>query len=347
MSEGFDYWDFFRRECKRANDAPLYLDIVTGIGRDDDLKELASHVKPGQPMANIILAAVHFLLLRGADHPLRTFYPNLNGGVRRDGHAFPLFKDFVNAHRGEVDALIRKGVTNTNEVARSSSLHAGFRAVEEETGEPLSLIEIGPSAGLNTIWDRYRVRYTRGEEAFYAGPEDAALTIDCELRGEKNPPFGPAPKVASRIGLELNPVDPDDPYWRDWLKALVWPDQIARFARLQKAIDIFREEKVEIRTGNALDLLPDALACIPEDLPVCVYHTYVTYQFSHEMREALDNILAAAGLRHPIWRLAMEAEPKDGEWTNWLTLSCYRDGMIESRKLAKTHPHGAWLEWLA
>ena len=344
QAKSFDYWDFFVIECERAN-APLYTQIVRGIGGDPALREFASHVKKGQPHANIILAAVHFLLLRGAQHPLRRFYPNLNGGNRVEGeNPFPAFKDFVETHRVELAVLIAKGVTNTNEVARCSSLHAGFRAVAKESGEPLALIEIGPSAGLNMIWDRYRVRYTRGGESFEVGPADAALTIDCELRGDKNPPLGPTPKIASRVGLELNPVDLSNPEQRDWLKALVWPDNIARFARLEKALDIAGRAKSEIRAGDALALLPDAIARIPEDQPVCVYHSYVTYQFSDAMREALDNILTMAGLRRPIWRLSAEGSlVRIGEAP--MVLGRYHDGARDSRQLALCHPHGAWLEW--
>ncbi len=43
-------------------------------------------------MANILFGAVHFLLLRGADHPLRRHYRNLNGGALLEGEdPFPLF----------------------------------------------------------------------------------------------------------------------------------------------------------------------------------------------------------------------------------------------------------------
>ncbi|HXL99806.1 MAG TPA: DUF2332 domain-containing protein [Rhizomicrobium sp.] len=346
MSEqkSFDYWDFFVRECERANDAPLYVQIVRGISKDDELKEIASHTKPGQPYANIILASVHYLLLRGADHPLRRFYPNLNGGRQLAEDAFPYFKDFVNIHRAEIDALIAGGVTNTNEVARCSTLHAGLRVVAKEAGEPLHLIEIGPSAGLNMIWDKYRVRYARDAEEIFVGPSDAPLTLDCELRGDRLPPLGPSPRIASRVGLELNPVDLSDPYWRDWLRALVWPDQVARFLRLEKAIAIRLTETLDIRAGDALALLPGALARIPEHEPVCVYHTYVTYQFSDAMREALDNILIMAGLRRTLWRLSAEGtlhSPGDAP----LILRTYHDGVKDKRQLALCHPHGRWLEW--
>lgn len=343
MSESFDYWDFFLRECERA-DAPLYVQIIRGVGQDDEMKEIASHVKRGQPMANILLAAVHFLLLRGAKHPLRRFYPNLNGGQSLDEDAFPAFRDFVLTHRQETGELIANGVTNTNEVARCSALQAGFRALAAETGEPLALIEVGPSAGLNLIWDRYRVRYVRGNEEYFAGPAEAELTIDCELRGDKIPPLGPSPKVASRVGLELNPVDLKEPFWRDWLKALVWPDNLARFARLETAIDIFLRESVQIRAGDALSLLPEALAQIPENLPVCVYHSYVIYQFSDEMRRALDDTMIAAGLRRPVWRMSVEgSRERVGEAP--LLLRRYADGVKEKRELALCHHHGGWLEW--
>ncbi len=349
MSEqpkSFDYWDYFAGECERAN-APLYAQIIRGVMGDPDLKEFASHVKKGQPQANMLLASVHLLLLRGAQDDLRRFYPNLNGGRRIEGEdPFPHFKDFVEAHRAELAPLIVTGVTNTNEVARCSTLHAGFRAVARQAGKPLNLIEIGPSAGLNLIWDKYRVRYRHDGKTFEVGAPEPALTIDCELRGGAMPPLGPTPKVASRVGLELNPVDLGNPDSRDWLRALVWPDQVERFQRLEKVIEIFRREKVEIRSGDALALLSDTIARIPESEAVCVYHTYVTYQFSDAMRETLNDILTVAGLRRPLWRLSAEGSLASvGEAP--LLLGHYHDGVHETRELALCHPHGAWLEWRA
>jgi len=342
-SKCFDYWDFFLAECERAH-APLYASIIRGVKDDDALKTLALHVKQGQPPANVLLAAVHYLLLQGADHPLRRHYPNLNGGRQLGEDAFPPFKDFVEAHRSEIEPLIASGVTNTNEVARCSALHAGFRAVARLAGAPLNLIEIGPSAGLNMIWDRYGVNYVRDGETFFAGPAGAPLVIGCTLRGPNLPPLEPTPAVARRLGLELNPVNLDEPHWRTWLKALVWPDQVERFARLEKAIRIFLDEKVEIRRGDALSLLPDAIAEIPENQPVCIYHTYVTYQFSEAMRQTLDDILVVAGLRRPVFRLSCEGTlERAGEAP--MILGRYHDGGRTARRLATCHPHGRWLDW--
>ena len=344
MSENkaFDYWEFFAEEAERAG-APLYVRLSRGVGGDAELREFANSVRKGQPPANVLLAAVHYLLLRGVEHPLKRFYPNLNGGIRMESEdPFPHFQNFVAQCRSELAPLVATRVTNTNEVGRSALLHAAFRAVAKESGEPLNLIEIGPSAGLNLIWDRYGVRYVRGAEEFRTEPHDALLIIDCELHDANVPPLGSAPKVASRVGLELNPVDLSKAEQRDWLKALVWPDQIARFARLEKALEIYARKKPEIHVGDALELLPDAIVAIPEDQPVCIYHSMVIYQFSEEMRQALDNLLIAASLRRPIWRVGLEGS-LTGE--NLLTLGLYRDGQRTVRTLANCHPHGSWMEW--
>ena len=126
------------------------------------------------------------------------------------------------------------------------------------------------------------------------------------------------------------------------LRALMWPDQISRLERLDNAISLFREGKPEIRKGDALALLSGALRDMPENETVCVYHTIVVYQFSREMREALANILTLAGLRRPLWELAFDFDGKDYP----LSLTRYHDGTFDKQRMAHSHPHGTWLEWL-
>jgi hypothetical protein len=339
-----DYWTFFSDDAKRTGSL-LYSRLSAGIGRDDDLKTLSARARVGQPHANMILGAVHFLILRGSDHPLRRFYGTVGGTASPETEdPFPLFRDFVNANRDSIQALIESRVTNTNEIGRSALLHPGFRTIANETGKPLSLIEIGPSAGLNMIWDSYGVRYRKGDAAVAASLNDsAALIIDCELRGEEFPPCGVTPDISDRVGLELNPVDLSDADDRDWLRALIWPDQSARLQRLDHAIELFMTRKPLIKAGDALALLPDALADIPSDASPCVYHTIAIYQFSREMKNALEDLLTVAGLRRPVWRLSFEF---DGE-LYILSAIRYSDGIREERRLASSHPHGSWLEWLA
>jgi hypothetical protein len=228
-------------------------------------------------------------------------------------------------------------------VGRSALLHPGFRAVAAQAVAPLAMIEIGPSAGLNLIWDKYGVRYHRDGATAIEINSGAPLIIDCELRGDETPPAGSTPPIASRVGLELNPVDLENLDDRDWLRALVWPDQLARLHRLVRAIALFEENKPEVRSGDALALLPQALAAIPAGHAVCVYHTIAIYQFSREMKEALESLLTIAGLRRPVWQLSFEY---DGS-RYILSLLRHADGVRHETVLANCHPHGTWLEWLA
>ncbi len=338
------YWRRFAAEA-RALGSPLYERLALAVDADPALKALAAKALPHQPRANILFAAVHFLLLRGAQHPLRNFYQTVGGTDR--GDAFPTFRDFVTVHEEEVTALVETRITNTNEVARSSVLRAGFAALAEQESAPLHAIEIGPSAGLNMIWDRYGMRYRRGDAIVAEIAADAPLMLECELRGARTPPLRITPVLASRIGLERNPVDLSDRNDRDWLRALVWPNQPHRLDRMDRAIAIYRESPPTIVSGDALALLPDALAAVPSHEAVCVYHTIAVYQFSAEMKQALDALLAVAGLRRPVWHLAFEFESQfDGDATYVLTLSRHDGRVLQSRRLAIAQAHGGWIEWL-
>src|SRR5262245_31775284 len=121
------YWENFADVAGRMG-STLYETLARGVVDDDAMKAIAARARAGQPHANTLFGAVHFLLLRGAQHPLREFYPTL-GGTRAVGDPvlYPLFQDFVAQRREEVSALVATRVTNTNEVGRCALLHAGFR----------------------------------------------------------------------------------------------------------------------------------------------------------------------------------------------------------------------------
>lgn len=282
---------------------------------------------------------------KGAGHPLRAFYPTLGGAARvEERDPFPLFKDFVAQYEAEILPLIATRVTNTNEAGRSALLHPGFRRAAALGGTPVNMIEIGPSAGLNLLWDRYGVRYLKDGKVAAEFAPDARLVLDVELRGDRVPPLGPLPRIGRRIGLELNPVDLANPDDRDWLRALVFPDMTGRSERLDKALAVFDPKAVELRAGDALALLSDAIAEIPEDQTVCVYHTIAVYQFSRAMRDTLEDILATVGVRRRVFRLSLEYLSADGACV--FDLISYRDGVREQTRLASSHPHGRWVEWL-
>src|SRR5258708_37840586 len=134
------YWQFWSEDARRTG-CELYASLAAGIGADNNLRRLAENARKGQPHANGILAAVHFLLLRGADHPLKRFYPSLGGDAHaKPEDAFPVFQDFVGRNRTDILYLVKTRVPNTNEVGRSALLHPGLRQLPNMATAPPRMI---------------------------------------------------------------------------------------------------------------------------------------------------------------------------------------------------------------
>lgn len=321
--------------------SPLYADLAERIAADSALLDLAARTRAGQPPANMLLGAVHELLLRGAQHPLAGYYPSLGGAGRPGAAAFAAFRDFCLGHAGPLGELLATRLTQTNETRRCAYLLPAFAMVQASAGRPLALIEVGPSAGLNLNFDRYWYDYGEGRVCGEAG---SAVQIGCELSGPARPPL-PAhpPAVAWRVGVDLNPVNIAEEAEVRWLEALIWPEHTERVARLRAAIAIARTYPPPLVRGDALALLPELIAAAPADTALCVYHTHVTYQFNPAMRARLSELLAQASQGRPIYRLGCESYGKDHPE---LTLTHYRaGGEAEERPLAVVSAHGRWIEW--
>jgi hypothetical protein len=307
------------------------------------LRAIAAHARPGQPQANLILGAVHYLLLGGTEHALAAHYPSVKPGATPKTDAFALFQDFCRLHEAELTRLVASRITNTNEVARCTSLYPAFDHIARETGAALHMVEVGPSAGLNLNWNNYAYAYLRdGKEVVSRAPRDALITLQAELRGPRTPMLSPEiPRVASRVGLELNPVNLQSPEDRLWLRALIFPEFAQRFVRLEGAIRTAQAHPVQIRYGNALELLAPTIQALPPEGTPVVYHSFVTYQFSGAMKERLDATLRELSKARPVYRVSVEWDADKHP----LLVSRYDRGACGKVVLADCNPHGAWLEW--
>jgi hypothetical protein len=344
-----DYYRFFANESLRGG-SPLYQRLSLGIADNPALQRLAAGRRKGQPAANLVFGAVHYLLLGGVDDPLKDYYPSLGGTRPADDRALALFAAFCRSHEAELVDIISKRAVNTNEIGRSALLLPAFEIVARESGAPLGLIEIGCSAGFNLNFDRYGYRYTDEKGA----PKlerwtDASFVLSCVLEGGGVPSLGKLPPaVASRTGLELYPIDIRDENERRWLKALVWPERIDRLARLDGALRVAAVHPPRIMGGDAVSNLTAALGEIPSDQVRCVYHTIMSYQLSNDQLRRINEILLQASKRAIVWRVSVEGEvalPNPTATFNPLKLSRYRNGERATATLAICDPHGLSMEW--
>jgi len=293
------------------------------------------------PKPNLFLAAVHALLLEGRAHELRRFYPSLGGACAEGDALWPAFRDFCLTHKGELLPLLQSRRVQTNEVARAAVLLPAFGLVAARTfGAPLALIEVGASAGLLLLFDRYAYDYGTG----VLGPAQSPVLLRCESRGPAPPPVrGRFPSIASRTGIDLFPIDLREPGAATWLRALVWPDQTERAARLAGAIGLAASDPPTLLGGDALTLTPRALAQVPAGAVPVVFHCHTLNQFRPEDRERFGAMLAGASVGKSLYRISLEY--MGGQWPG-LTLWTYSDGALTAREeLGFYQAHGDWLAW--
>lgn len=226
----------------------------------------------------------------------------------------------------------------TNEVGRSAVLMSGLLAVAARFGRPVGLLELGASAGLNLVLDRYGY-YLGGVRA---GDPASPLQLRPDWKGP--PPPAAAVRVAGRRGVDLRPLDARRD--GDRLLAYVWPDHRRRLAQLQAALALAAEDPPEVEPGDAAEWLEARLAEPPQAAATrVVLHSIAFQYFAEETRARIEAALEAAGAA------ASEAAPfawlryEHGAGDERITLRL-RTWPGEERLLAYCHPHGSAVRWL-
>lgn len=339
LADAFEHWG---RVDAPSVGSPLYEELGHEVARDPDLLRLAAETRPHQPAPNMLFAAVHYLLLGGVEHELRRHYPTLASGPPPEGSAFPSFRDFCATYRGVIVELLRTRRTQTCVLRRCACLLPGFARILSELPGRLAMLEIGPSAGLNLLWDRYRYDYGGGLR--WGDPRSKVL-LDAQRRGRVPLPDLPASvDVVWRLGIDLMPVDVGDDDQVRWLRALIFPEHLDRQDQLTAAIRVFRSRPPRLVTGDATDRLPGLLEEAPADAVLVVFATHALYQFPRDALVRTLRSLQRHGDRRPLFFLSMEFT---GGKHSELFLTRYAGGSRETTKLANCNPHGLWLEWLA
>lgn len=346
-----------------ARRLPLYRRLADGAAQDRDVAARLLMAQPNQRVPVLLFAAVHDVLLAGVPAPLGEWYVSVTGTPRPVGHGaddpWPHFRELVLDHEG-VAERIRTRSTQTNEIGRCTTLLPALAQVERESpggDRPLGLVEVGASAGLNLLLDRYGYRYEPSRREVSPG---RSLVLSCQERGRRPVPVPEAPPaIAGRVGLDLRPVDLDDADQARWLVACQWPDQPERVHRSRAAIALAQVEPPRVVAGDAVDDLAPLVAAVPDHALPLVFATWVLSYLAPERRHALvalldrlgaarDLTLVYADIPALIDGMPVPGRPDggpDGPATALVRID-WRDGRRSGRRLADQHPHGTWVEWL-
>jgi hypothetical protein len=303
---------------------------------DGSLGSLFSNAVPVR-----LLGAIHAFALSGDSSSLSAAYPAPGRAgdadaawaeCQRQMQAYPQrFVDFMD-HEPQ-----------TNEVRRSACLIGGFLTIAQETRLPLRCFEVGASAGLNLLWDRFH--YRLGDAGRW-GDNHSPVHIDTAWRGVA-PPLTASVEVIERAACDRRPVNLADPAACARLRAYVWADQFDRMRRLEAAIALALSENVTVETDDAVSWTA-ARARPRAGATTVLYHSVFWQYMPPESQSALlasiDAHGAVASKEAPFGWLRMEPPPNDLASME-LRLTLWPDG--GERLLARVHPHGAEVEWCA
>ncbi|RKF23580.1 DUF2332 domain-containing protein [Altericroceibacterium spongiae] len=335
--------DWQANHCEKAN-APCTARVIRA-----ELAILEGNSATGRRIANWqglsledalplrVAAGLHYLFLSGEDKRLEPIY----AGLTSDQKAI----DALVAEMAEMyDARLMPWLDSppqTNEAGRSASIIAGLLWLSERLGPCFELNELGASAGVNTMMERYR--YDLGGVS--VGPERTPMQIRPEWRGSA-PPRVPLEITAIR-GCDVAPVDISDPVQALRLKSYVWPDATERLARIDAAITLAADNPPDLVSMDAGDFVENCLAA-PQKKGVtrAIFHSVMWQYMSVETRDRITAAMEEAGSKatadKPLAWLRLETNRET--FRHELRVR-YWPGHEEWVQLAEAHPHGAWIEW--
>jgi hypothetical protein len=260
-----------------------------------------------------LFSGLHYLVLAG-----RASWEDVGAALRDEAD---FLRDWVATER-----------VQTNEPRRCWWLVPCFLEIARRTGSGVfDCVELGCSAGLNLLWDRYGYEYAAGawgasDKLSLAGEERGA--VPAELLALR-------PVVRSRIGVDLAPPDLRTDEGVHLLKSFVWAGQEQRLADLDAAIEVWRRDPPEVVVGDLVDELPGLLARRRDDGVLLVWETAALGYLPAERYKQARAMLAEADCV-----FVRTGQPQGGSHD-------YYGLYVDDDEVAHAEFHGAWIEWLA
>jgi hypothetical protein len=319
------YRRFADDEC--GDYGALYFKLSHAVALDTEILRFIAEMTDSQP--NLFFAAIHYL----------------TGAEKMPSNAAELSL-FVREKRDAVAEVMSSHHTQTNEVGRCAVILPALPR------GPLALIEVGTSAGLCLMLDKYQYDYGVAR----IGDATSPVVLRCLLETSTPLPQD-IPEIVWRRGLDIDPVDLNDPERVRWLLACVWPDHVERRRRLQAAIELCQKQSPVIKQGDMIDELPALIKEAPDDALLVIFHSAVLPYVPFERRAAFPEVLAKAShSRDIVWvsnegpRVIPELDalaPDRNRLRFRVGRTHFSKGRERRELLALSHYHGWDLEWLA
>ena len=314
------YADFADQQARGASKS--YQALARHVSQSKQAVDFLATLPAGRQQPNLFLAAVR--LVAG-------YTPTPRRLLR-----------VLSEHRDQIAEVMTSRTTQTNEPWRCAVLLPALARI----GGPIALLEIGASAGLCLLPDKYAYDYGNR----HLGPvDDDSLqppVFDCEA--SRNTPLPEAlPEIVWRAGIDLNPLNVQSDDDVAWLETLIWPEQSDRLQRFRAAVAVAKRDPPLIVKGDAIGTLRDVAAMAPSNARLVLFHTAVATYMRPLDRVRLARLAAEIGAT---W-ISNEAPSVFPEFAKG-AVPKPRQGLmfvlaIDGVATAWTHPHGKSIHWLA
>lgn len=286
----------------------------------------------GQSLPLRFLAGLHALVLKKDCPALMAIYPPNPSPT--DAQIDEALHVALTHHAETLDRWLDMP-PQTNEVRRAAVMIAAGHWLAQHYALPMHVLELGASAGLNLMWDRFALE----AGSTRLGPEEAPVVLSPDWRGDM--PSGSAPKVLSRRGVDLMPMDVEDPDDLLRMSSYLWADQPERLERSRAAASIF---EAHVDQGDAAAWLETRLKTVGPDHLTLIYHTIAWQYFPAETQSRCLAAIQSASRNGPIAHLSMEADERKGQGAA-ITLTLWPEG--RKLTLGRVDFHGRWVDWAA
>ena len=288
--------------------SPLYAELAAGVAGDREILDWLDGLPVGKRQPNLLFAGYR--------------------AVAGMPSGWPEFRAVLGERRREIEALMLQRRTQTNEPARCALLLPLLAALPQ----PLALLEVGTSAGLCLLPDHYGYDYD-GHRLGNGSP-----TLRCTPEGPVPLP-DTLPEIVWRAGLDLEPIDIDDPERVRWLELLIWPGEEYRVEVLHRALEVARAERPRVVQGDLTTSdLDDLAAEAPRDATLVIFHTAVLYYVPSDGRARFRDTVKRLGAT---WIACEAHDVLDLPEVNKAMMALARDG----ERVAWADGHGTLLSW--
>jgi hypothetical protein len=337
-------------EVDAAGTSPLYERVAIALSESDEALRAIEAAPPRKRHPTVILAALHDLALAGLAPALAAAYAGGDGDAAAGAAIDTLLR-----RTDSVVAIAVRRHTRTFETGRCAVLYPAVAEAARRLGaNAVGLIDVGGSAGLNLHVDRVGITYSNGQSL---GDPSSPVQLSSSIVGVRPIPTSPMPEVVARVGIDLDPVDVTDEENARWLRACLWPDQPERLARLEAEMALAATDPPLLLRGNAVEVLPDAIARVPADALPAVTTTWALSHFPLESRlRFLHRLDDAAAGRAVAW-VSVEgvgvapAIPTLGDRRasghSIVGLAVFDGSALRAEAIGRCWSRGRFLAWLA